>query len=280
MNEWGVRTRWVEHAAGGYWDFCDFPLSGPITVDQANRWPMPSPEDYDYLSLASYCDAYPDYPIVFGGAGVGCIINRAGQLRGMPDALCDVTIEDPAGLRLIDRMLEVDFEMVRRGLALIGNKVHIFCMGEDLGTQRGPIISPDVYRAVIKPRHRRFIDEAKRYGLLVMFHCCGSSSWAFDDLADLGVDIVDTLQPEAANMDPALLKRTCGRKLSFHGMISTAGVLAFGTPQQVRDEVKRVLDVMMPDGGFALAPTHLIQSNSPVENVVAMYETARELGVY
>jgi uroporphyrinogen decarboxylase len=280
VNEWGVRTRWIEHPAGGYWDFCDFPLAGTLTKARVDAWPMPSPDDYHYDSLRPYRDAHPDYPIVLGGAGVACIINRIGQFRGMPDALCDVVTEDPIGLRLIDRMLDIDFEIVRRALAAVGDRVHIFCMGEDLGTQRGPIISPETYRKVIKPRHQRFIDEAKRYDLLVMFHCCGSSSWAFDDLADMGVDIVDTLQPEAADMDPAFLKATYGHKLCFHGMMSTAGVLAFGTPEQVREEVQHLLDLMMPGGGFALCPTHLIQSNSPVANVVAMYDAARELGVY
>jgi len=291
VNEWGARTRWIAHSAGGYWDLCQFPLAGSLSQDQVDHWPMPSPDDYSYVGgwtagsrlrgeLLEYCEAHPNFPIVFGGAGVGCIINRIGQIRGMRDALCDVATENPIGLRLIDRMQDVDLEVVQRSLAMVGNKVQIFCMGEDLGAQRGPIISPEAYRHVLKPRHKRFIDEAKRYGLLVMFHCCGASSWAFDDLADMGVDIIDTLQPEAASMDPAHLKRTYGHKLSFHGMMSTAGVLAFGTAQQVRDEVKRILDIMMPGGGFALAPTHLIQSNSPVDNVLALYDAGRKFGCY
>lgn len=279
-DEWGSRTRWVEHGAGGYWDFCEWPLAGPITAADVDRWPMPSPDDYDYEAPARYCPLYPDYPIVLGSAGVGCIINRIGQVRGMADALCDVGTEDPVGMRLVDRLHEIDFEIARRALAAAGRQAHIFCIGEDLGTQQGPIVAPETFRRVLKPRAQRFIDEAKKYDLLVMFHSCGSSSWAFDELADMGVDVMDTLQPETRNMAPADLKRQFGHKLSFHGMMSTAGVLAFGTVQDVRDEVRRLLEVMMPGGGFCLAPTHLIQSNTPVENVVAMYETAREFGVY
>jgi len=208
------------------------------------------------------------------------MMNTTGQLRGMGDVFCDLGTEDPLGLRLIDRMLDIGFEIARRALAAVGDRVHVFYMGEDLGAQQGPIINPETFRTILKPRAQRFIDEAKKYDLLVMFHTCGSSSWAFDDLADMGVDIIDTLQPEAANMDPAYLKSNFGHKLSFHGTMSTGGPLAFGTPEQVRDEVKRILDVMMPDGGFALAPAHSIQSNSPVENVLAMYEAAHEFGVY
>ncbi len=280
VDEWGAHRRWIEHPAGGYWDFCDFPLAGDITADQADQWPMPSPDDYDYDWMRTYCQAHSDYPIVLGGAGVSCIINRIGELRGMGDALCDVATQDPVGMRLIDRLHEIDLETARRALATVGDIVQVFSIGEDLGAQNGPIIAPETFRKVIKPRTQRFIDEAKKYGLLVMFHSCGSSSWAFDDLADMGVDIIDTLQPETANMDPAYLKKTFGHKLAFHGMISTAGALAFGTPEQVRHDVERILDIMMPGGGFALAPTHLIQSNSPVENVLTMYNTARELGAY
>lgn len=279
-DPWGSRMRWVEHAAGGYWDFCEFPLAGTLTAGQAGAWPMPDPDDFNYADLVLYCEAHPDYPIVIGGAGVGCIINRTGQLRGMTGALCDVATQDPAGLRLIDRMQDIDFEVLRRALALAGHQAHIFCMGEDLGAQHGPIVSPGTYRAVIKPRHQRYIDEAKKYNLLVMFHCCGSSSWAYDDLADMGVDIIDTVQPEPAHMDPAYLKKTYGHKLSFHGCISTTGVLSFGAPGEVRDEVKRILDIMMSGGGIALAPAHLIQSNTPVQNVLALYRTAHEYGVY
>lgn len=280
VNEWGIHTRWVEHGAGGYWDCCRFPLAGAITRQDVDAWPMPSPDDYAYDEIAEYCGAHADYSIVLGGAGVGCIMNRLGQLRGMQDVLCDVTTRDAVGIRLIERYQEVDFEVARRALAATAGRVHIFSMGEDLGTQTAPIVSPETFRAVIRPRAQRFIDEAKRYGLLVMFHSCGSSSWAFDDLADMGVDIIDTLQPEAAHMEPGYLKKRFGDRLSFHGAISTCGALSFGTPEDVRTEVRRVLDVMMPGGGFALAPSQLIQSNSPVANVLALYESAREMGVY
>ena len=113
-----------------------------------------------------------------------------------------------------------------------------------------------------------------------MIHSCGSSSWAFNDFIEMGVSVADTLQPEAQDMAPAFLKKTYGGKLAFHGMISTAGELAFGTVDQVRKIVQSTLEIMMPGGGYALAPTHEIQDNSPTENVLAMYETAMQNGWY
>jgi uroporphyrinogen decarboxylase len=111
-------------------------------------------------------------------------------------------------------------------------------------------------------------------------HCCGSSSWAFDDFVEMGIAVVDTLQPEAKDMAPEYLKARYGDRLAFHGCISTAGPLAYGTPDAVRENVRETLEVMMPGGGYALSPTHQIQDNSPTENVLAMYEAAREFGTY
>ena len=96
----------------------------------------------------------------------------------------------------------------------------------------------------------------------------------------MGIDAVDTLQPEAKNMSPAYLKKTFGGRLAFHGCISTAGPVSFGTPADVVRSCRETLDIMMPGGGYCFAPTHSLQDNSPTENVVAMYETAHQYGTY
>lgn len=114
----------------------------------------------------------------------------------------------------------------------------------------------------------------------VMIHSCGSSSWAYEDFVDMGITVVDTLQPEAKDMAPAYLKRQFGGRLAFHGCISTAGPVATGTVKETVDYCRRTLGVMMPGGGYCFAPTHLLQDNSPTDNVVAMYATAREYGRY
>src|SRR5690606_35070925 len=137
-------------------------------------------------------------------------------------------------------------------------------IGEDLGTQRGPVISLELFRRHIRPRLQRFVDLALAHELPVMIHSCGSSSWAFEDFIDMGITVVDTLQPEAANMSPAFLKNSYGSCLSFHGMISTAGPLAYGTSQEAEDVCRETLATMMPGGGYALSPTHAIQDNTPV----------------
>ena len=279
IDLWGNHRRWVEHEAGGYWDFCDWPLR-EATLEEVEAWPLPNPDHFDYSAIAGQCDQYKDYCLVAGSAGVGDVINSNGMIRTMEQILVDLATDEPAGLRLIDRRTEIMVETMRRTLEAGAGKIDMLWLGEDLGTQIGPMISIDLFRKHIRPRHQLFVDLAKQWGISVMMHSCGSSSWAFDDFAEMGINVVDTLQPEAKDMAPAYLKRRFGGKLAFHGTISTAGPLACGTVQDVIDNVRQTLLVMMPGGGYMLAPTHQIQSNSPTENVLAMYEAAREYGAY
>ena len=279
VDNWGRRKKWVEHEWGGYWDYCEWPLS-KATLEEIENWPLPSPDHFDYSSISTFCHRYADYYLVLGHPGVADIINSNSMLRTMEQVLVDLITDEPAGLALIDRSLAIWLQVMQRSLEAANGRIDMLWIGDDLGTQRGPVIGLDLYRKHLRPRHEKFVDLARSFDIPVMIHSCGSSSWAFDDFVEMGIKAVDTLQPEAENMQPEKLKKQWGDKLAFHGMISTAGPLAYARPQDVIADVKKTLDTMMPGGGYALAPTHEIQDNSPTENVVAMYETARTYGVY
>ena len=279
VDIWGIHRRWIEHETGGYWDYCDFPLK-EATVEEVEAWPMPSPDDYDYSNVAAQCENLKEYCVCVGGAGTPDTINSTGMIRTMEQTLVDLAIDEPAGLLYIDRKQAVLLEVISRTLEAAKGGIDLFCMGEDLGTQIAPLISMEMFRKHIRPRHQKFIDLAKAYDLPVMIHCCGSSSWAFDDFVEMGINVVDTLQPEAKDMAPAYLKQRYGENLAFHGCISTAGPVATGTVDDVVANVRETLEIMMPGGGYAMAPTHSLQDNSPTENVVAMYDTAKKHGTY
>jgi uroporphyrinogen decarboxylase len=277
--EWGIRTRWIEHGSGGYWDFCDFPLQN-ATADTIINWPMPSPDDYDYGHVEAACQKDQEYAVYLGGPGLPDIINGTGFLFGMEETLVRLATDDEAMATFLERRLAIQLEVTRRTLAAAKGGIDFMWMGEDLGTQIAPIMSLEMFRRVIRPRQQQFVDLAKTYDLPVMIHTCGCSSWAYEDFIEMGINVVDTLQPEATNMSPAYLKKTFGGRLAFHGCISTAGVLSFGTVDQVVEECRRTLEIMMPGGGYCFAPTHCIQDNTPTENVLAMYEAARKYGAY
>jgi len=279
IDIWGIRTRWVEHGAGGYWDYCDFPLKD-ADEEAVARWPMPSPDAFDYAGALARCDAMKEYCLIIGNPGAGDMINTAGMIRTMEQTLLDLVADDPAALLFMDRKNAVQLEVYGRMLERAKGKIDLLWLGEDLGTQRGPMVSLPMFRKHIRPRHQRFVDLAKSFGIPVMIHSCGSSSWAFDDFIDMGIAAVDTLQPEAKDMAPAYLKQRYGARLAFHGCISTAGTVVTGSATEVARDVRATLDTMMPGGGYAFSPTHMLQDNSPVENVVAMYDTVHTFGRY
>jgi len=276
----GIRTRWIENESGGYWDFCDFPLKD-ATLEEIENWPMPDPDDFDYSTVKDQCEKYKDYCVVFGNPGFGDLINSTGMIRTMEQVLMDMALDEPAGLKYFERKTTIQAGILARTLEAADGAIDLLWLGEDLGTQNSPLISLDLFRKHIRPNHQKIIDIAKSFGdLPVMIHCCGSSSWVFDDFIEMGINIIDTLQPEAVNMSPEYLKQTYGDKLAFNGCISTAGPMAYGTVQETVDNVKETLEIMKPGGGYVMAPTHMIQDNSPLENVLAAYEAAIEYGKY
>ncbi len=273
----GSVTRWVPNDAGGYWDFCDFPLAD--ADDEAiERWPVPDPDDFDYDSLLSACEAEREKAVFLGGAGLVDIMNSMGMIFGMENLYVHLAEETESVMRLIDRRVKSQLGMMERALDKCAKHVQFIWTGEDLGMQHAPLISLAMFRSLIRPRHQRMADLAKRYGKPVMMHCCGSSSWAFEDFIEMGIAAVDTLQPEATNMSPDYLSAHFGGRLAFHGCISTAR-LAELTPEQVDRDVRQTVDIMCGHEGYCLSPTHLIQDNTPVDNILAMYSAAHRYGV-
>jgi len=276
---YGYYSRWVKNQYGGYDDFCNYPLEN-VEEDVIADFPFPSPDDFDYETAIASFQYYKDRSLCCGNEGIGDIINSMGRIMNMENILIGLITENEAILDLIDRKVNMELGILDRILDKSKGRMDYMWMGEDLGTQHAPMISLDLYKKILRPRHQKYIDLAKAYSIPVMFHSCGSSSWAYEDFIDMGVDAVDALQPEAANMDPAYLIEKFGGRLSFHGCISTAGPLAYGTAEETTEYCRKTLEIMKKNGGYHFSPTHQIQDNTPVDNVIAMYQAAHDFGVY
>lgn len=276
---YGFYMRYVANDFGGYLDFCDFPLKDADDEVIAN-YPVPNPDDFDYDAVCAYAGAMADYGLYIGNAGWADIMNSTGRVMGMEQTYMNIYTQDEATLTYIDRVTDMEIAVSERLLERLKGKIDFMWIGEDLGTQHAPIISLDTYRAVLRPRHQRYVDLAKAYNIPVICHTCGSSSWVYEDFIEMGIRAVDTLQPEAANMSPKYLKEHFGGRLGFRGCISTAGPLAYGTAADTTKVCRETLDIMMPGYGYHFAPTHAIQDNTPVENIFAMYQAAHDFGVY
>lgn len=276
----GSISRYIEHSSGGYWDFCDFPLQDAEDEDFEN-FPVPNPDDFNYDIVYEQAKSYQGkYALFIGCPGVPDIINSNGRLMGMEDVLCNLITEHEAALDFIHRRVDFQLKNMERTLEAAKGEVDFMWLGEDLGTQHTPMISLDLYRKIFKPIHKQFVDLAKSFDIPVLVHTCGSSSWVYEDFIDIGVRGVDTLQPEATNMSPSYLAEHFGGRLNFRGCISTAGPMAYGTADETEEQCIYTLETLMPYRGYHFAPTHCIQDNAPVENVIRMYNAAHKYGVY
>lgn len=202
-------------------------------------------------------------------------------LRGFSQYLMDTVLNPSLIEAIMDRVLEIFVERSRGIMAEIGDLVDVVYVADDLGAQNGPLFSPRTYRQLLKPRQKKLFEAIKhKNAVKILYHTCGSVVEFIDDLAEVGVDILNPVQTSAAGMDPKTLKERFGGKVCFWGGIDTQSILPFGTPEQVREEVRRCIDAFAPGGGYVAAAVHNIRPEVPPENIVAMVEAVHEFGRY
>lgn len=280
-DEWGVeRSRPPESI---YWDLAKSPLAGEITLADVGRWRGPDPDDpgrtrgLRELALryreTTGCALVLALPTGF--------VHVTQFLRGFEDWFADLILSPSLLGALMDNVLEIQLAIIGHALDQVGDLVDVIACSDDIGHQRGPAFSPEVYRRLIKPRHQRMFQFMHdRSPAKLLYHSCGSVYVFLDDLVEIGVDILNPVQVSAAHMETDRLKREFGEKLVFWGGIDTQQVLPQGSAEDVRNEVQRRLSDLAAGGGYVLNSVHNIQNDVPPENVCAMFEAARELGRY
>jgi uroporphyrinogen decarboxylase len=204
------------------------------------------------------------------------------RLRGFENFFIDFAQNKKTAAKFLDRILELRLAYWERMFEEVGDLADVVDTADDLGAQHSMLISPRTYRELVKPRHKELFDFIHKHSnAKIFFHSCGAIRPIIPDLIEIGCDILNPVQVSARDMDSAELKREFGKDLVFWGGgVDTQAVLDSGTPRQVRDEVKRRLNDLMPGGGFVFNTVHNIQANVPVENIIAMIETVREYGKY
>lgn len=279
VDEWGVT--WAKHGDSHFINsdgpFCH--LAEP-TLEDLNKFPWPDPEDprrYEGLrESANKLHEETDYAVVLNLENGP--VHRCQFVRGYATWLEDLLLRPIFAQALMDRIVEIWIQMAVRALEEAGNYVDLVMYGDDIATQNATLLRPDLYRRMLKPRHKAMVDAIKRYSKPIIFHSCGSVYSLIPDLIEMGIDVLNPIQVSAANMATERLKREFGRELSFWGAIDTHKVLPTGTPAEVREEVKRRIDELRDQGGYVLSAVHNIQPEVPPENIVAMYEAALEYG--
>ncbi len=280
-DEWGVVRR--KPRSSIYYDLAESPLAGTINIQDVVNFPVPDPHDPGYTRglrerLLHYRQT-TDYALVLRLPPV--FVHTTQYLRGFEDWFIDLATDKKLAAALFDLATEQSIALAEEILKVGGDLADVISTSDDLGFQNGPIISPELYRELFKPRHQKFFDAVRKHtAAFIHFHCCGSIYKLLPDLIDLGIDAINPVQVAARDMDSSILKSEFGSKLSFWGGIDTQRVLPRGTSEEVKAEVKRRIKDFAPGGGYILCAVHNIQPDVPVENIIAMYEAAREYGRY
>ncbi len=272
---WGTGYCSVTHAStGSYQEAVILPLADLKTMDDVEKYPWPCADHYDYSTIPDQCERVKDYAICVGGAGSPDILNGVSRGRGMERVMMDIALRDEVGMAIIDKRVEFWYALIRRCLEAAHGKIDIVCLGEDCGQQNGRMFSEKDFDEVFRPRLQKFIDLAHEFGAKAMMHSCGDTHELMPTFIDMGLDILDAMQPEPVGMHPESIRAMCQGKLAFCGLMSTQQTLPFGTVEQCRAEARHRLDVIAKGGGYIFAPAHCIQPDTPLENVLAIYEEA------
>ena len=282
VDIWGIERGWT----GQYWDIVHSPLRG-ATLDDLNHFPWPDPAALiDEPRLEQFrCTARrlweeTDYVIVAEHPVFG-VFELACWMCGFDDILARLVSDRPFVHALFRKLLALQKAYIKPYYQAVGGYIHLTTSGDDFGMQTGPFMSPRVFRELIKPYFAERIAYTREFtSAYYWHHTCGSVHDLIPDLIDIGVNILNPIQPGAHKMEPERLKADYGSRLVFHGGFDTQGVLPFGSPAQIEAEVQRVMAAMKPAGGYIFSAAHNIQSDVPPESVLTMLGAARRLGAY
>jgi uroporphyrinogen decarboxylase len=276
QDVFGCHYRNVDYGTGVYRECVSHPLADCESVEQIESdYTWPSPDWYDYSGVPAQLEGNEMYPIRGGGSEPFLTYK---DLRGDEQAFMDL-IEHPDIVHYcLDKLFDLAYENTRRIYEQADGQVMITYVAEDLGSQEGLMCSPHQIREFLLPRMKRIMDLAHEAGAFVFHHTDGAVRPILPDLIDAGIDVLNPIQWRCKGMEREGLKRDFGDKLIFHAAVDNQYTLAFGSVDEVRQEVIDNLRILGDGGGYIICPCHNIQPISPPENIVAMYETGYEHG--
>lgn len=271
---WGVHFKLEQHMFGQYEGHASWPLGDADTIGELKQHPWPNPDWWDFSELPAMIDRLQQdgpYHVRFR---LGSFFEQAWALRGLEDFLMDFVRAPEMAEYIMDRILEVHLENLRTVLELAGDRLDMIYTYDDVATQNSLMISPRHWEKYIKPRHKKILDLVHQRGKTTMYHCDGAVAPLIPQLIDIGVDVLNPIQTDTPGMEPETLKSIYGDELTFHGGIDIIQTLPQGSPEQVQAEVRARINVLGQNGGYVVCSSHHIQPDTPLANVLAMYEPA------
>ena len=272
-NEFGMRFRVVENQFGRYEEFSYHPLAKAMTPADINDFHWPDPDWWDYSSITREIIKADCVEPRWLGIGYASLFERAWGLTGYEKLLADMLMNPELVESIFDHLLEFYLEQTSRILAAANNRINMVYIADDLASQDSLLFSPDMFRHFLKGRWKYFIDTLKtRFGnhLTFHFHSCGAVANLIPDLIDMGVDVLNPIQPKAKGMEPNQLKVDYGNQLCFSGGFDIQELLPRGSTQEIKQETQRLVSILGKDGGYIASAAHAIQPDTSIENVLAL----------
>ena len=270
----------VERTGYGYGQPITHPLAAARTVADIERYPWPDPGWMDVSHIRDEALSWGGRFAILGGDW-SPFYHDAIDLLGMENFMVAM-VENPALVdALLRRMVDYYFQVSLNTFEAAAGVLDVFFIGNDFGTQNGPVVGEALFRRYFQPHLARLAALGHDCGLKVMMHCCGGFFPLIPAMIEAGIDALQALQPDARDMAPARLKSAFGGRIVFNGSIDTHHWLIEGTPELVRTRTREVLEIMKPGGGYIASPSHdYLLPETKVDNVFALYETVREFGRY
>jgi uroporphyrinogen decarboxylase len=279
VDLWGVRRRRVEYGTGQYFEQSHNPLAAAETIDDLRRYPWPDAGWFDYSQMRPAAQAKREKQVIMCGYMAPFTYHQ--YLRGLAASLTDPLVDAEYTRYLLGRLCEFTYEHHRRMFEACEGLIDLTQVTDDYGMQTGPIMSLATFREFYRPHLERFIDLARGFGIKVFHHDDGAIREFLPDLVEMGIDILNPIQWRCPGMEREGLKSDFGQELCFHGGMDNQHTMPFGSPEEVRAEARRNIDVLAADQtGYVLAPCHNLQANTPVENIIAMYDEAYRYGTF
>ena len=272
QNLWGERFVYRKTPWGPMREDVKGALSDARSMADLSSFPWPTPDMIDRTTLAEQCRRYPEHALLYGFADVW---QRPSLVRGWEGMFLDMAERPEWAHFLCRRFTDFYREDYTRAAEVTDGRIDLYLLISDLGSQRGPLISLEMFREFVTPYLKEMIDHIHSLGGKVLFHSCGAVGRFIPELICLGVDVLDPIQPADDEMRPERLKAEYGGRLAFHGGIDMQNLLPGGTPAQVASEVRRYCEILGAGGGYILAPAHLFQPDVPPENILAVYSAQR-----
>jgi uroporphyrinogen decarboxylase len=270
---WGYETEVTAYSGGSYDEVTLNPLAGKHEISDIDAYPWPSNDALDFSHFADEIAAHADRAIIAPATWGAYFI--ASFVRGLEDLMMDFAMRKDYARHLIDTIAERAVFFLDRMLTEAGDGIDIVYMADDYCSHRGPLFSPATFKEFVVPYLTQVVELAHRHGKKFLLHVCGAVRPLLPMIIDCGVDMLEPIQTRAEGMNPAELKREFGKALCFYGGMDLQQVLCKGTPQQVADEAKFLIDTLGEGGGYVFGPGHTyIQVDAPIENILTMYDTA------